>query len=85
MDPQATLNELLAAVESREWDRVDELSEALLEWMQRGGFPPQTLGSQKLGKQWHRAVATFVCHAAASKSRDAAKRRRRREEADAAQ
>lgn len=85
MDPQATLRDLLAAVEVRDWDRIDELSDALLQWMERGGFPPQTLGSPKLGKRWHQAVASFVCYAAASKSKDAAKRRRRREERDAAQ
>lgn len=87
MDPQATLRDLLAALEDRDWDRIDELSEALLQWMERGGFPPQTLGSDKLGKQWHRTVATFVCYAAASKSRDAAKRcrRKRKEATDAAQ
>lgn len=84
MDAEATLRDLLAALEDHDWDRIDELTEALLQWMERGGFPPQTLGSPKLGKQWHRTIATFICHAAASKSRDAAKRRRRKEEADAA-
>ena len=44
-----------------------------------------TLGDPKLGKQWHRAVATVACHMVASRSRDAAKRRRRKEDADAAQ
>lgn len=84
MDAEATLRDLLTALEDRDWDRIDELTEALLQWMERGGFPPQALGSPKLGKQWHRTIATFVCHAAASKSRDTAKLRRRKEEADAA-
>lgn len=78
MDPQASLHDLLTALEERDWDRIDELCEALLHWMERGGFPPQTIGSENLGKQWHRTVATFVCYAAASTSRDATKRRRRK-------
>ena len=78
MDPQASLNELLTAVEDRDWDRIEELADALLHWMEHSGFPPKTLGPESLGKQWHRAVATFVCYAAKSKVRDARKRRGKR-------
>jgi len=85
MDPNANLYDLLAALKERDWDRVDELSEVLLLWMENGGFPPQTIGDAKLGKRWHQAITTFVCQLAASKSRDAAKRRRRKVDADAAQ
>lgn len=78
MDPQTTLNELLDAIGFREWNRVRELSDALLTWMEGGGFPPVTLGAESLGKRWHRAIATFICHAAVSRADDAAKRRKRR-------
>jgi hypothetical protein len=78
MDPQATLNDLLSAIGERDWDRVRELSDALLTWMERGGFPPDTVGARSLGVQWHRAVATFVCHAATSRANDAMKRRMRK-------
>lgn len=78
MDPHATLNELLAALGERDWDRIEELADALLRWMECRGFPPTTLGPESLGKEWHRAVATFVCYAAKSKVRDARKRRRKR-------
>ena len=78
MDPQATLNELLVAVGEHDWDRIEELADALLHWMEHRGFPPTTLGPKSLGLQWHRAVATFVCYAAKSKVRDARKRRRKR-------
>jgi hypothetical protein len=81
MDPDATLRDLVSAVGDRNWDRVAELQEALLAWMERRGFPPLTIGPKKLGRAWHRAVATFVCHAAASKVQDARKRQTRRREA----
>ena len=71
MDPQATLSELLQAVDDRDWDRVDELAEALLHWLERRGFPPLTLGAKSLGHDWHRAIATFVCRLAQSQVRAA--------------
>lgn len=81
MDPEATLAELTDALRLREWDRIEELADALLGWMERSGFPPTTVGTKELGVQWHRAVATFVCHAAKSKVKDARKRRARKREA----
>ena len=78
MDPEATLRELLDAVQASAWDRVDELAEALLDWLEKRGFPPLTVGPRELGVEWHRAMATFVCHLARSKVRDARKRRERR-------
>lgn len=83
MDPQQTLTDLLDALGRRDWDRVDELSDALLTWMENRGFPPVTIGPESLGKEWHRAVATFVCHAAASKARDARRRRQKGGDDDA--
>ncbi len=75
MDPEATLRELLDAVQARAWDRVDGLAEALLDWLEKRGFPPLTVGPRELGVEWHRAMATFVCHLARSKVRDARKLR----------
>jgi hypothetical protein len=77
MDPDAALAELLAAVGERDWDRIDELADGLLHWLQHRGFPPTTVGPKALGKEWHAAVATFVCHVAKSKVRDARRRRNR--------
>lgn len=85
MDPQATLSELLEAIVDRDWDRVTELSDVLLTWMEHGGFPPEAIGSAKLGKRWHRTIATFICHAATSRANDAAKRRQRKGAAHASQ
>ena len=78
MDPQTNLQDLLAAVEKRDWDRAGELSEELLCWVQKHGAPPTTMGSPKLGRSWHRAVTEFVCYLARSLVRDARKRRRKR-------
>ena len=78
MDPEAAFAELLDAVGHREWNRVDECSRELLDWMERGGFPPVTVGNGTLGVEWHRAVATFVCYLAQSKVRDARKCRERK-------
>lgn len=78
MDPNTCLTELLSAIEIRDWDHVEELANALLRWMENSGFPPQTLGSPRLGHTWHRSVATFVCMAAQAKARAARKRRPRR-------
>lgn len=78
MDPDVALKELLDAVQSRAWDRVEELADGLLSWMKKRGFPPTTLGPKELGRQWHTTIATFVCYAAQSKVRDARKRRSRK-------
>lgn len=78
MDPNATLRDLLEALKDRDWDLVQELSEALLTWMGNGGFPPVTIGPKKLGNEWHRTFATFACHAALGKVKAARKRRARR-------
>lgn len=78
MDPNATLRDLLEALKDRDWDLVQELSDALLAWMGNGGFPPITIGPKELGNEWHRAFATFVCHAAQGKVRTARRRLERR-------
>ena len=78
MDPQATWNELLEARLERDWDRAEELANALLDWMQRSGFPPDTVGNRQLGTRWHHAVANFVCHLVLADVRQARKRARRK-------
>lgn len=77
MDPEATLRDLLAAVGDRDWNQVDELSEALLTWLQKRGFPPQTVGPRELGRGWHRAIAEFICYLAKAEARAGRKRRKK--------
>jgi len=78
MDPDAALDELFAAIVGHDWNQVNELSEALLTWLQKGGFPPQTLGPKELGRGWHRAMAEFTCYLAKSRVRDSRRRRKKR-------
>lgn len=78
MDPQVTWNELHDAVAAREWDRVTELAEALLAWIARGGFPPQTSTHEGLTKSWHKDVTYCVCHLALASVTKASKRVSRR-------
>ncbi|MBI1346303.1 hypothetical protein GC163_08425 [bacterium] len=66
MDPDTALKELLLAVEVGDVDRVEELAEGLLNWLERGGFPPLTIGPRELGVEWHRTIATAACQAAIS-------------------
>ncbi len=80
MDPQQTLHDMLDEIVARDWERVVGLSDALLTWIETGGFPPEVVGPSKLGKRWHRTIATFICHAAASRADDALKRRRQRDD-----
>ncbi len=77
MDPQATWQELLEARLNRDWKRTGELADALLEWLQRRGFPPHTIGEPKIGSRWHHAVANFVCHLALADVKQARKRTKR--------
>ncbi len=78
MDPNACLAELLETIEDRDWDRVEELAHALLEWLDKSGFPPDTLGSIRLGTYWHQTVARSICKAAIARVRNARKRLRRK-------
>lgn len=60
MDPQATWNEMLEAFALQDWDQAVERAEALLDWMKKGGFPPQTSGI-RMPRHWHRTMAEFGC------------------------
>jgi len=60
MDPDASLRDLLEAMEAGDCDQVSELADALANWMSRGGFPPQTIGPSTLGIEWHAAVTTAL-------------------------
>ena len=40
MDPTATYENLIDAIQAADWDTVIELSNALEDWLDRGGFAP---------------------------------------------
>ena len=61
MDPQATWDELLDAWRKRDWQRMQEASESLLDWLKRGGFPPEVFPTSGLGSEWNRMVLQSAC------------------------
>lgn len=68
MDPQQTWDLLLKAWTLRQWSEVAELSQALLEWLGRHGFPPETSYPKELGAEWDMVVATAACRFALQRS-----------------
>lgn len=66
MDPDQTVLMLLDALAESNWDQVEELSLALREWLDKGGFPPIIIGDPSLGDRWHRSVARLLCRLAAN-------------------
>ena len=66
MDPDQTVLMLLDALAEEDWDQVVELSLALREWLDKGGFAPVIIGDPSLGDRWHRLVARLLCRLAAT-------------------
>jgi hypothetical protein len=64
MDPQTTWDELLAASLAGDWDRMDRLATALLDWLDRDGLPPIILSGVQPGLDWDRALARAGCQVA---------------------
>ena len=60
MDPQTTWGEMLDALADGESDAAIEAAVALMDWLRRGGFPPQPL-TRVLTDKWDRKVCQFVC------------------------
>ena len=61
LDPQVAWTELLEARLTKDWDRAEKLAQGLLEWLDKGGVPPTTIGDLRLGKKWHRSIAPTTC------------------------
>ncbi len=62
MDPQQTWKELLDAWACFDWERVDELADALLAWLNTGGFPPKVLKCKQLGADFNGSIARSACY-----------------------
>jgi hypothetical protein len=71
MDPQVTWEELQEAFADGDWGRVEELSEALLDWLDRGGFPPRMCAGRVVGEDWDRVVSRAAAEFARDRARDA--------------
>jgi len=74
MDPQAAWTEMLEAINHRNWDRVQELADGLLDWLRRRGFPPQTTVIE-MRRGWDRVIAEFSCRVALQYVQDAKARK----------
>jgi hypothetical protein len=48
MDPNATWRDLAQAFADDDWEKVDELTQALRHWLDRGGFAPQITGHKDI-------------------------------------
>lgn len=78
MDPQTAWNELLEAIHRRGWDQALEHAEALLEWMRKGGMPPQTT-EFAMPRHWNRTMAEFGCLIALQLVKKAQRRKQRKD------
>ncbi len=70
MDPQATWNGLLEEWSQGNWLDVCEMAEALLQWLKEDGFPPETMGTLRLGADWNRTLALAMATFALQRAND---------------
>ncbi len=61
MDPQTTWQLMLEAYCEGDMAAAMEAAEDLVNWLTRGGFPPQVLLGQPLDDDWNRTVAEAAC------------------------
>jgi hypothetical protein len=61
MDPQATWQQLIDAFIDRDWHQVQESADALLDWLRKEGFPPETITGHSMGTDWNRNVTLAAC------------------------
>ena len=61
MDPQVAWENLLDAYSNHDWDSVDEHATVLLDWLEKGGFPPQTVVSRQVRPEVDRLIAVATC------------------------
>ena len=61
MDPQAAWEQLLDAYQDADWPAATQAAEALSDWLDRGGFPPQTQPQRRLDAAWNLEIARAAC------------------------
>lgn len=60
MDPQVAWNDMLEAIAIKDLFEAELRAEALLDWLDRGGFAPQTV-SRLLPSEWDRLICRYLC------------------------
>lgn len=60
MDPQDAWDEMLEAIATNDSIEAELRAKALLDWLNRGGFAPQTV-SRVLPAEWGRLICRYLC------------------------
>jgi len=61
MDVQQTWEDLLTAWAEHDWQNVQQISQDILEWLERNGFAPEIVSVQRMGNDVNRVLATAAC------------------------
>ena len=61
MDPQVAWENLLDAYADHDWKKAVEHVVALLDWLQKGGFPPRTVPARRVRPEVDRLIAVATC------------------------
>jgi hypothetical protein len=64
MDPPAAWLLLVDALEAGHWREVREHAQELLDWLERGGFPPDVSKGRVTNRYWNRQIAVYACNLA---------------------
>jgi hypothetical protein len=62
MDPVIAWKDLREAYAEGNLDDMEENARDLLEWLDRGGFPPQTSTDPPMDEHWNRAIIRTACN-----------------------
>jgi hypothetical protein len=61
VDPNQTWHDLSEAF-GKDWEKADELADELLDWIERGGFPPKITENDEFDK----CICRRMCEAIAA-------------------
>ena len=70
MDPQAAWEQLQEAYGNADWESARELAQALLDWLDRGGFPPTTQVGQSADLAEQRTRTYEFCRSVLQRAAD---------------
>ena len=73
MDPQTAWQQMVSAVSGGHWEEAGEYADGLYQWLQRGGFPPQTVLGHEMPSEWNHEVALAACWFVLSQANQLAK------------
>ena len=62
LDPQIAWKDLREAYAEGNLDDMESSAGDLLQWLDEGGFPPQTSSELPMDEHWNRMIARAGCH-----------------------